>query len=153
RSTAPDRLAVQGILPAIDPDDVASIIFTTSTAVDPRGVVHTHRNFIQNLVSVNHYLAISESAQLLSVLPLHHALEFTCGFLMSIYGGATITYAPSLKPRALLEIMRETGTTCMLGVPTLYSLLREDIERRILKASASKFKSNWFETSKNLRRS
>jgi long-chain acyl-CoA synthetase len=132
------------------PDDLASIIFTNSTAVDPKGALHTHRNFINNLLGVNHHLPVAESDQLLSVLPLSHALEFTCGFLMALYGGATVTYVHSLKPKVILESMQETGTTCMLGVPTLYALIRDDIERRILRAPKSALKSNLLNTSKQV---
>ncbi|MDA2923280.1 AMP-binding protein [Acidobacteria bacterium AH-259-L09] len=145
------QVAVEGEV-EVKPDDLASIIFTSSTAVDPKGAMHTHRNFINNLLGVNRYLPIAESDQLLSVLPLYHALEFTCGFLMAIYGGATVTYLHSLKPKLILEIMRETGTTCMLGVPTLYTLIRDDVERRILRTPKSALKSNLFTTSKQLSR-
>jgi len=140
-------------LPEINADDIASIIFTTGTAVDPRGAVHTHRSFLNNLRGVNHYLSVSKSDHLLSVLPLYHALEFSCGFLMALHRGATVTYASSLKPRALLQTMRETGTTCLLGVPTLFALIRDDIERRILGASRSAIKTNLVKRSKQFSRS
>ena len=85
--------------PQVSPDDPASIIFTTGTMVDPRGAVHTHRNFLTNLAGVNKNLPVRRDDSLLSVLPLYHALEFTCGFLMPISGGAKVTYATTLKPR------------------------------------------------------
>jgi long-chain acyl-CoA synthetase len=120
-------------VPVVEADDPASIIFTTSTAVDPKGALHTHRNFLNNLFGVHHYLAVKEDDRFLSVLPLYHALEFTCGFLAPIYRGCMVTYARTLKPKTIVELMRETGTSIMLGVPTLYSLLRDDIERRLLR--------------------
>jgi long-chain acyl-CoA synthetase len=138
---------------AIGADDLASIIFTTGTAVDPKGAMHSHRNFLNNLFGVRHYLRISESDEMLSVLPLYHALEFTCGFLMPLYSGTTVTYLRSLKPKVILETMRETGVTTMLGVPTLYALIREDIQRRILGTTKSALKSNLMTTSKQLSRS
>jgi len=134
----------------VDPDDPASIIFTSGTAVDPKGAVHTHRNFLNNQFAVKRYLPLTPEDNLLSVLPLYHALEFSCGFLAPINAGATVTYLRSLKPKVILETMRETGTTTMLGVPTLYSLIREDIERRVLGASKSSLKSNVMETSKQI---
>ena len=137
----------------IEPDDVVSILFTTGTAVDPKGAMHTHRTFLSNLFGVSRYLPIYEADNMLSVLPLYHALEFTCSFLMSIYGGATITFVRSLKPRVILETMRDTGTTCILGVPTLYALIREDIERRISRTSRSTLRSSLMATSKQLSRS
>jgi long-chain acyl-CoA synthetase len=155
RSTQPE---LQGSLeeqqfPTLQSDDAISIIFTTGTRVDPKGAVHSHRNFLVNLRSVNRYLSVGEGDQMLSVLPLYHALEFSCGFLGALFGGATVTYLHSLKPKVILEMMRETGTTCMLGVPTLYALIREDIERRILRTSKSSLKNNLMETSKQLSRS
>ena len=134
----------------VGPDDPASIIFTNSVAVDPKGAIHTHRNFINNLLGVNRYLPASENDQLLSVLPLNHVLEFTCGLLMVLHAGATVTYLNSLKPRTILGTMKEVGATCMLGVPTLYGLIREDTERRLLKAPKSTLKSNLVATSKQL---
>ncbi len=137
----------------VEPGDPASIIFTTTTAADPKGAVHTHSGFLSNLHGMNRYLAAEETDQILSVLPLYHALEFTCGFLSPLYGGATITYLHSLKPRVILKTMRETGTTCMLGVPSLYALIRDDINRRTLRASKSPLKSNLVARSRQLSKS
>ncbi len=122
----------------IGADDAASIIFTSGTASDPKGAVHTHRSFLANVFGVLRYTPpLDERDQVLSVLPLYHALEFTCGFLTPLWLGATVTYAGALKPKAMFETMRETGTTMMLGVPTLYALMREDLERRVMKVERS----------------
>ncbi len=137
----------------VDAQDPASIIFTTTTAADPKGAVHTHSSFLSNLHGMNRYLAAEETDQILSVLPLYHALEFTCGFLSPLFGGATVTYLHSLKPRVILKTMRETGTTCMLGVPSLYALIRDDINRRTLRASKSSLKSNLVARSRQLSKS
>ena len=145
--------AEMGDFPEVSPDDPASIIFTTGTWVDPRGAVHTHRNFLVNLAGVNMNLPVRPEDAFLSVLPLYHALEFTCGFLMPISGGASVTYATTLKPRVILETMRRTGTTCMLGVPTFYALLRDYLERKVLRASRSTFRSSLMATSKQISRS
>lgn len=150
RSTSPPSAPTEPAAPEVLPQDEASIIFTSGTAVDPRGAVHTHANFINNLLGVHHYAPVLESDHLLAVLPLYHALAFTCGFLMPIYGGATVSYASALKPRVLLEFMREVGATCLLGVPTLFAMIRDDIERRVLGTSKSRMKSNWVATSKQL---
>ncbi len=155
RSTRPAETEPPAMTKAdrVRPDDPASIIFTTGTAVDPRGAIHTHRNFLNNLYGVSRTLSVSENDRLLSVLPLYHALEFTCGFLTPIYHGGTISYAQSLKPKVILEAMRETGTTIMLGVPTLYALIRDDLERRVLRAGKSPLRSNLMETTKQISRS
>jgi len=133
---------LEGELAIVEADDPASIIFTTSTAVDPKGALHTHRNFLNNFFGASRYLLMTEEDRLLSVLPLYHALEFTGGFLAPLFRGVPVTYARSLKPKVIIELMRETGTTIMLGVPTLFALLRDDIERRVLRdGERSRFKA------------
>ena len=153
RGTDPEPEEAPETPEPVGPDDLASIIFTTGTAVDPKGAMHTHRNFLSNLFGVSRSLPLTSDDRFLSVLPLYHALEFTCGFLAPIYRGCTVTYARSLKPKVILETMRETGTTVMLGVPTLYALLRDDIERRVLGTSRSQLRTNLMETRKRLARS
>lgn len=136
--------------PQAHPEDPVSVIYTTGTLDNPKGAVHNHRSFLANVRGVNHYIAARDDDKFLSVLPLYHTLEYTCGFLMGIHGGATITYLQSLKPKNILATMRETGATTMLGVPTLYNLIREDIERRILKSKKSFFKNGFLEGSRKI---
>lgn len=150
RSSCPQQADGEAEFPEPGPEDPVSIIFTTGTAVDPKGAVHTHRSFLSNLQGMHQLNSLFETDRLLSVLPLYHALEFTCGFLMVLYRGATVTYAQSLKPRVLLETIRETGTTCVLGVPTLFSMIREDLERRVMKAAKSSFKTGVVKTSREI---
>ncbi|MDA0837246.1 MAG: AMP-binding protein [Planctomycetota bacterium] len=120
----------------VQPEDLASIIFTSGTTVEPKGVMLTHGNFIANVKGTAEVLAPYETDQFLSVLPLNHALEFTCGFLMPIFGGSTVSFVSALKSNVILETMRETGTTCMLGVPRLFKLFHDGIKKEIKKAGA-----------------
>ena len=117
----------------IEPDEIASIIFTSGTAADPKGAMLSHGNFISNVLAVATVLEPYETDQMLSVLPMYHALEFTSGFLMSIYGGTTVTYLNS--PTAMLEIMRETQTTVMVAVPRFFQMLYNTIMRHLMKSA------------------
>ncbi len=121
----------------IDSDTIASIIFTAGTTVDAKGAMLSHKSFIANILAVAEALPPCETDEFLSVLPLYHAFEFTCGFLMSIYGGATVTYSNTLKPTAMLETMRETRTTVLIGMPRLFKLLYDTIERYVLQSSVA----------------
>lgn len=118
----------------IDPDTVASIIFTMGTTVDARGAMISHRGFIANVVAVSQALPPEDTDRFLSVLPLYHALGFSCNFLMSIYAGTTITYTNSLRPTSILAIMRETKTTVLIGVPRLFQLLYDTIKRYVVQS-------------------
>lgn len=117
----------------IQPEATASIIFTMGTTVDPRGAMLSHNGFMANLHAVAQVMPPAETDRVLAILPLYHALGFSCSFLMAIYGGATVTYINTFKPTAILESMRETETTAIIGVPRLYKLLYDAIERYVLK--------------------
>ena len=121
----------------IQPDTIASIIFTAGTTVEAKGVMLSHGSFIANVIAVAQALPPCDTDQFLSILPLNHAFEFTCCFLMSIHGGATVTYPNTLRPTAILETMRETKTTVLIGVPRLFKLLYDTIGRYIVKSPAA----------------
>ena len=132
----PELPAVPDNFPDVDinPDTVASIIFTMGTTVDARGAMISHRGFIANVVAVSKALPPEDTDRFLSVLPLYHALGFSCNFLMSIYAGTTITYTNSLRPTSILAIMRETKTTVLIGVPRLFQLLYDTIKRYVVQS-------------------
>ena len=113
---------------------VASILFTSGTTARgalPKAVQLTHRNFIANanaLIKVHH---VTAADQLLSVLPMYHALEFTGGFLVPLVCGATITYLEQLKGSEIVSAMQATGSTVMLVVPRLLRLFHDSIEQNV----------------------
>ena len=124
-----DQMPTNWQAPRVDPEAVASIIFTSGMLVEPRGVMLRHRNFIADLLALAEVHQVYDSDQVLSMLPLHHGLEFTGGLLMPLLGGATITYLETLNSRDILKTMRATGTTAMLGVPRIFKILIDRIQR------------------------
>jgi long-chain acyl-CoA synthetase len=124
-----------GALPTLfDPtsaDDVASLIFTSGTTGDPKGVMLSHQNFTSLLRSLDGTFDIDESDGFLSVLPLHHTFEFTCGFLLPISRGSTITYLGELSGDELRAAMKSSRTTAVIGVPALWQLLHRRIEQNV----------------------
>jgi long-chain acyl-CoA synthetase len=117
-----------------DPDDLASILFTSGTTVAPKGVMLTHANFVANVRAVADFLVATPEDRFLSVLPLHHSFEFTCGFLGPLWVGARITYLSAVNSQEILAALRERGVTVLLGVPRLYQLLAQGIEERLAAA-------------------
>jgi long-chain acyl-CoA synthetase len=110
--------------------EIASIPFTSGTTLAPKGVLLTHRNFLSNVRSLLAVVHFTSSDDLLSVLPMHHLLEFTGGFLAPLSVGATVTYAEKLTPKVLLETMQSTETSVLIGVPRLLMLLTRALRAR-----------------------
>ncbi len=112
-------------------NEVASIIYTSGTTGSSKGVVLTHKNIISCIWGIQKVVEFDSSDNFLSVLPLHHVFECTCGFLTPISKGAKITYARSLKSKELLEDMKNSRATIMLGVPLLFEKMLAGIFRAI----------------------
>ncbi len=101
-------------------DDLLAIIFTSGTTGKSKGVMLTHRNVMFDALSTSKVIVIKETDTLISILPLHHTFEATAGFIFPLYVGAKITYARSLKSKEIIEDIKDSKATIMLGVPLLY---------------------------------
>ncbi|MFH0940158.1 MAG: AMP-binding protein [Planctomycetota bacterium] len=117
------------------PEMTASILFTSGATSDPKGVMLSHSNFVADAIAVAAVLAPMERDRFLSVLPLHHALEFTGGFLIPMYGGSTIHYIENIKE--IETTMKLAGITVVIGVPRLFKLFMDRIQSQIAAASAA----------------
>ena len=74
-------------------------------------------------------IQITEEDRFLSVLPIHHTYECTCGFLCPLFMGSSVHYARSLKTVA--EDMQKAKPTIFLGVPLLYDKLFKRVMKNI----------------------
>lgn len=115
-------------VPAPSSEDLASVIFTSGTTGTPRGVMLTHHNFCSLVAALAPVFPLGERDRAVSVLPLHHTFEFTCGLLLPLSRGASVVYLDELNGVRLAEAMKTVRVTAMVGVPALWQLL----ERRIL---------------------
>jgi long-chain acyl-CoA synthetase len=127
-----DAVAIDTLLAppevAIEPDDVASLLFTSGTTARPKGVKLTHANFTSLVAALAPIFPLSRGDAVLSVLPLHHTFEFTCGLLLPLSRGARVVYVSERTGDGLAEGLRAARATAMVGVPAVWQLL----ERRIL---------------------
>lgn len=101
------------------PDELMSVIFTSGTTGDPKGVCLTAGNFLSNVKSLLALDLVTEKDNFLSVLPLHHCYAFTVTALLPLSAGATTTFCASLRGPHIIETMRETGVTAFPCVPRI----------------------------------
>ncbi|MCZ7603800.1 MAG: AMP-binding protein [Melioribacteraceae bacterium] len=126
----------ESILPKINPNDLAEIIFTSGSLGRAKGVMLTQGNLAANLVDMVSMILITERDRFLSVLPMHHTYECTCGMLCPLYCGASAHYARSLK--TVVDDIQKVKATILLGVPLLF----DKMFKRIMKGvSEDKLKS------------
>ena len=116
-------------LPKIKPDETAEIIFTSGSLGRAKGVMLSQKNLASNLMSMTKMIQIRSDDRFLSVLPIHHTYECTCGFLCPLFMGSSVHYARSLKTVA--EDMQKAKPTIFLGVPLLYDKLFKRVMKNI----------------------
>lgn len=115
----------------ISSDKTAALIYTSGTTGNPKAVMLTHSNLLHNLNSIGSCFNFSEKDVFLSVLPLHHTLECTCGFLTPFSCGAQVVFARSLKSKEIVEDIKRSRATIMVGVPLLFEKMYDSIARKI----------------------
>lgn len=108
------------------------LLFTSGTTENSKAVMLSHKNVASNLMAMCSMLFIGEEDVFLSVLPLHHTYECTCGFLCPIYRGASVAFCEGL--RHIPKNLQESKATIMLGVPLIF----EAIYRRIWELASKK---------------
>jgi long-chain acyl-CoA synthetase len=99
-------------------DDVATIVYTSGTTGNPKGVMLTHQNIVSNVLSALQVLHIDEKDSCLSFLPLSHILERMAGQFLMVYCGVSIAHAESIE--AVAANMTEIQPTIVIGVPRFY---------------------------------
>jgi long-chain acyl-CoA synthetase len=103
-------------------DKVATIVHTSGTTANPKGVVLTHGNILHNFEAGIQAVDFSESDLFLSFLPLSHMTERAAGQVVPLGRGCTIAYAEPAIER-LAANMAEVRPTVMVAVPRLYERL------------------------------
>ena len=100
------------------PEDLLTIIYTSGTTGDPKGAMLSHGNIVSNVMAGLKVLLPTPGERSLSILPLSHIFERTCGHFIMFYAGVGIYYAESLQtiPRDLQEVRPEI----LLAVPRIY---------------------------------
>lgn len=102
------------------PEDIASIIYTSGTSGASKGVMLTHANITSNLQMCYDLYPINQNDIFLSFLPLSHAYECTLGMLYPMTKGASVVYldkAPT--PALLLPALQKVKPTIICSVPLI----------------------------------
>jgi long-chain acyl-CoA synthetase len=115
----------------IDNEAMNILLFTSGTTDKSKAVMLSHRNVAANLMAMCSMLYIDEKDVFLSVLPMHHTYECTCGFLCQMYRGCTVAFCEGL--RHIVKNLRESGCTVMNGVPLVFESIYKQLMNQVAK--------------------
>lgn len=121
-------LSMQEIAQKIKPDDLWSIIYTSGTSGNPKGVMISHFNIASNVQQSQAAIGFQKDKRWLSFLPLSHSFERVTS-LFSLWVGAEIYYAESIAKVSenLKEVKPQYMTTVPLLLEKIYSAVLEQV--------------------------
>ena len=110
----------------IDGQTLASIVYTSGTTGNPKGVMLSHANILWNADSGQRCESFYPNDIFLSFLPLSHMFERTVGYYMAMMVGATVCFARSIEQ--LAEDMLTIKPTIMVTVPRIFERVYNKIQ-------------------------
>jgi len=99
--------------------DLATVIFSSGSTGEPKGVMLTHYNIASNIEQMGQTFMLNPKDTLLGVLPFFHSFGFTVTLWLPAVLGVGVAYHPSpLDLTAVSELVRDYRVTFLLATPT-----------------------------------
>jgi len=105
------------------PEDLSSIIYTSGTTGNPKGVMLSHRNLIENGKGIVEYLSLTSADRVMCVLPFFFSYGNSLLTTHLMAGGSVVLHNGFVFPNVILDEMVEHRCTGFSGVPSTYALL------------------------------
>lgn len=118
-------------LPRPEPDDPATLFYTSGTTGRPKGVPLSHANLAFQIKAVTEAGVIGKGDRMALPLPLHHVYPFVIGMLAPLALGLPLIIPHSLTGPQIIRALREGEATIMVGVPRLYSAIYAGILAKV----------------------
>lgn len=119
---------------ATGPDDLATIIFSSGSTGDPKGVMLTHRNIISNALQVGSVYSFLENDCMLGVLPFFHSFGFMATIAgPAVYGFGVASHFNPMEAKVVGPLAAEHGVTILISTPTFLQFYLRGIDAEQLR--------------------
>ncbi len=125
----------------VDPEALSVLIFTSGTTGASKAVMLSQKNICFTISEIGCMVKATCEDRVLSVLPIHHVYEGTCGFLFVLSVGGCVAFGEGL--RYITRNMQEVHPSAMFCVPVLLetvykkiwaNIRRKGIEKKVRRA-------------------
>ncbi len=116
-----------------DPDNLATIVYTSGTTGKPKGVMLSHRNILFDTWASISVVPCQSNDKFLSFLPLSHMFERTAGYYIPMMAGAEVAYARSVD--ALPVDLQTIKPTVLVTVPRIFERIYMKITQKLKNSS------------------
>lgn len=127
--------------PEID-EEPLSIMFTSDSLGDPKGVLRTEENIVAAVDNLVEALGIVRETRLLTAVPLFHAYGWDLGLLPVLRTGATMYLEEEISARRVAKILRDHNVDVLPGTPTMYAELARLPTAKPLKVKKPRYLSS-----------
>jgi len=100
-------------------DDIATIIFSSGSTGDPKGVMLTHYNVASNVAQLNQVFMLHAEDRIMGILPFFHSFGFTGTLYLPAATGIGVVFHPNpLDSRVIGVLVNKYAVTMLLATPT-----------------------------------
>jgi long-chain acyl-CoA synthetase len=133
-----DQPALEKRMGKLARDTLATLVYTSGTTGNPKGVMLTHGNIMANLEAIPLIFELRADDKMLSFLPLAHSLERMAGHFLPYSVGFSVAFAE--RPDTVAKNLLEARPTILIAVPRLLEVVMSRILGKVAKEPALKRK-------------
>lgn len=118
-----------------DETKTAVMLYTSGTTGNPKGVMLSYENIMENIRGVKAVNLVTEEDRLLAVLPYHHIMPLSFTMVMPLHFGVLTVMLDDLSSEGLKRALKKYQITVIIGVPRLWEVMGKSISKQIQTSS------------------
>ncbi|UOR10916.1 long-chain-fatty-acid--CoA ligase [Halobacillus amylolyticus] len=110
----------------VEEEDYYAIMYTSGTTGAPKGVLHTHRDMVDQALILTATLRLTNQDRGLTVAPMFHCAELHCTFLPRVMMGASTVILHHFDAKEMIQTIREEQISTLFAAPTMWNMILQE---------------------------